>query len=65
MQPTNYEMDTGSSRDAMLDVLEILTGKKQINIPEDGKVKFNGTVNIELDFNKEVEYYNLSNIKPL
>lgn len=63
LHPTQYQVETCSDADSMLNVLKLLTGKKSISIAEDGKVRFSGLVDIELDFNKEIENYYFSNVK--
>ncbi|MCH7967399.1 MAG: hypothetical protein IIB02_08330 [Thaumarchaeota archaeon] len=65
LKSTQYYIGTGSNSECMLEILKKLSGKKEMFIPENGKVKFSGHIDIELDFNNEIENYYFSNIKPL
>ena len=65
LESIQYHIDTSSNLDSMIWVMQKLTEKKAFCVPENGKVRFSGHVDVELDFNKEIENYYLSNIKSL
>ena len=65
LQSIQYHIDTCSDSEWMLEILKKLSGKKEIFIPENGKVKFSGLVDIEFDFNNKIENYFFSNMKSL
>ena len=65
LQSIQYHIDTRSDSEWMLEIMKKLSGKKEIFIPKNGKVKFSGHIDIELDFNNEIENYYFSNIKSL
>ena len=60
-----FKFDVHTDTEQLTDVLRKLAGAKSTTITKEGKVRFSGHVEIELDFNKQIKSFLISDIKTL
>lgn len=60
-----YKFDVHSDTEHLTEVLQKLAGTNTLTATKDGKIKFSGRVEIELDFVKQTKTYSISDCKSL
>lgn len=60
-----YKFDVHSDKKHLTEILQKLAGSKSITATKEGKIRFSGHIEIELDVEKGIQSYLISDIKSL